>query len=282
MPPVVIDNPILNSPVPRSRRGTSGSTRTTRSPTSIDAGRRGSSYFLPIAAPKKKAAPGLFDDALPRRRRPRAATSTASGSCVKQWRDRGLAGRHPGHPRPARTLARGGPLPPAVLLPGRGAGDAHLHHRGGQADQVRRRLDREVPPGEGGRGGDRPVPRRLQDGDRQRQDGRHVHAHRLAGAQQAPLPARQPVHRRLPRRRPRHHHPRPAPRPAARPTRTTTTGNSTSSRPSTAATWARRRIVVTNFHAFKLREKGDAGGLTKRVLTANTPGRVHRDRPTRW
>jgi type III restriction enzyme len=32
------------------------------------------------------------------------------------------------------------------------------------------------------------------------------------------------------------------------------------------------RIVVTNFHAFKLREKGDAGGLTKRILTANTPG----------
>src|SRR4029079_12603591 len=32
------------------------------------------------------------------------------------------------------------------------------------------------------------------------------------------------------------------------------------------------RIAVTNFHAFKLRERGDAGGLTKRVLTANTPG----------
>src|SRR5688572_4912927 len=32
------------------------------------------------------------------------------------------------------------------------------------------------------------------------------------------------------------------------------------------------KIVVTNFHAFKQREKGDAGGLTKRVLTANTPG----------
>jgi type III restriction enzyme len=32
------------------------------------------------------------------------------------------------------------------------------------------------------------------------------------------------------------------------------------------------RVVVTNFHAFKLREKGDAGGLTKRVLTANNPG----------
>ncbi|MDY3558581.1 DEAD/DEAH box helicase family protein [Gemmata sp. JC673] len=32
------------------------------------------------------------------------------------------------------------------------------------------------------------------------------------------------------------------------------------------------KIAVTNFHAFKPREKGDAGGLTKRVLTANTPG----------
>nr|WP_020469366.1 hypothetical protein [Zavarzinella formosa] len=32
------------------------------------------------------------------------------------------------------------------------------------------------------------------------------------------------------------------------------------------------KIVITNFHAFKFREKGDAGGLTKRVLTVNTPG----------
>lgn len=32
------------------------------------------------------------------------------------------------------------------------------------------------------------------------------------------------------------------------------------------------RIAVTKFHAFKLREKGDAGGLTRRILTANTPG----------
>jgi type III restriction enzyme len=32
------------------------------------------------------------------------------------------------------------------------------------------------------------------------------------------------------------------------------------------------KVVVTNFHAFKTREKGDAGGLTKRVLTARTPG----------
>lgn len=32
------------------------------------------------------------------------------------------------------------------------------------------------------------------------------------------------------------------------------------------------KIVITNFHAFKCREKGDAGGLTKRILTAKNPG----------
>jgi type III restriction enzyme len=32
------------------------------------------------------------------------------------------------------------------------------------------------------------------------------------------------------------------------------------------------KVVITNFHAFKQREKGDAGGLTRRVLTMNTPG----------
>jgi type III restriction enzyme len=32
------------------------------------------------------------------------------------------------------------------------------------------------------------------------------------------------------------------------------------------------KIVITNFHAFKRREKGDAGGLTKRILTAKNPG----------
>ena len=32
------------------------------------------------------------------------------------------------------------------------------------------------------------------------------------------------------------------------------------------------KIVVTNFHAFKRRETGDAGGLTKRILTSKNPG----------
>ena len=41
------------------------------------------------------------------------------------------------------------------------------------------------------------------------------------------------------------------------------------------------KVAIVNFHAFKLREKGDAGALTKRVLTANTPAHS-RNRPRRW
>ena len=78
MPPVVIENPILNSPYHEPTRHFRFDANDQITNT-IDAGRRGSSYFLPIAAPKKKAAPGLFDDRA-RRRKPRADTSTASGN----------------------------------------------------------------------------------------------------------------------------------------------------------------------------------------------------------
>jgi type III restriction enzyme len=60
MPPVIIDNPILNSPYlePTKHFRFDANDQITNT---IDAGRRGSSYFMPIAAPKK-AAPTLFDD----------------------------------------------------------------------------------------------------------------------------------------------------------------------------------------------------------------------------
>src|SRR5205823_13235398 len=32
------------------------------------------------------------------------------------------------------------------------------------------------------------------------------------------------------------------------------------------------KIVITNFHAFKLRERGEAGRLTKAILTGGKPG----------
>lgn len=60
MPAVVIENPILNSPYREPTRhfrfGQDNQITGT-----IDSGRRSSLYFLPIASPKKKAAPGLFD-----------------------------------------------------------------------------------------------------------------------------------------------------------------------------------------------------------------------------
>ena len=60
MQPVTIDNPILNSPYSEPTRhfpmDDAGQIAGPPQP-----GRRGSSYFLPIAAPKKKGAPGLFD-----------------------------------------------------------------------------------------------------------------------------------------------------------------------------------------------------------------------------
>jgi type III restriction enzyme len=61
MPLVTIDNPILNSPYrePTRHFRFDADNQITNM---IDAGRRGSSYFLPIAAPKKKTARGLFDD----------------------------------------------------------------------------------------------------------------------------------------------------------------------------------------------------------------------------
>ena len=61
MPQIVIDNPILNSPYCEPTRHFRFDANNEITNT-IDPGRRGSSYFLPIATPKKKTQPGLFDD----------------------------------------------------------------------------------------------------------------------------------------------------------------------------------------------------------------------------
>src|SRR5436190_2485772 len=55
-----INNPILNSPYKEPTRHFRFDAND-QVTDHVDAGRRGSSYFLPIAAPKKKGAPGLFD-----------------------------------------------------------------------------------------------------------------------------------------------------------------------------------------------------------------------------
>lgn len=81
-----IDNPILNSPFiepTRHFRFDSNNQITDI----IDAGRRGSSYFLPIAAPKKKAAPSLFD-ALEEKKEESGHVNRIRG-LVKRWRELG-------------------------------------------------------------------------------------------------------------------------------------------------------------------------------------------------
>src|SRR4051794_14643712 len=86
MPSAVIENPILNSPYREPARhfrldGTGQITDT------VDPGRRGSAYFLPIAAPKKRAAPGLFD-AVPEKQEESGHVNEIR-KLVKVWRDRG-------------------------------------------------------------------------------------------------------------------------------------------------------------------------------------------------
>jgi type III restriction enzyme len=88
MPPVDSEKPIiLNSPYREPIRHFRFDTDN-QITGDIDSGRRGSSYFLPIASPKKKSAPGLFDDDIDEQK-------TESGhvnrirQLVKQWRDQG-------------------------------------------------------------------------------------------------------------------------------------------------------------------------------------------------
>ncbi len=84
MPPVTIDNPIRNSPYcePTQHFRFDANDQITDI---IDAGRRGSAYFLPIAAPKKKGAPGLFDDS--QEKKAESGHVNRIRQLVKQWRE---------------------------------------------------------------------------------------------------------------------------------------------------------------------------------------------------
>ena len=117
----------------------------------------------------------------------------------------------------------------------------------------------------------RPAAHRLQDGDRLRQDRRHGDAHRLADAQQARQPAGRPLLRHLPGRHARHHDPRPPARAAAdRPGQLLPPARHRA-RPTYREQLGQAKIVITNFHAFQLREKVDAGKLTKSILADGQP-----------
>jgi type III restriction enzyme len=84
--PVVIDNPILNSPFAEPTRHflfDAANNITSQ----IGDGRRKSSYFIPIAAPKKKQK-GLFDNLLAEEKRAETDHVNRIRAAVKLWRDR--------------------------------------------------------------------------------------------------------------------------------------------------------------------------------------------------
>src|SRR4051812_48091493 len=115
-----IDNPIPNSPYKEPTRHFRFDADN-QITTFIDPGRRGSSYFLPIASPKKKGAPGAVRcrGGEEGRKRPRQPHPAIGEDLARH----GPAGHHPGDSRARRTLAGGGPLSRAVLLPVGGARD---------------------------------------------------------------------------------------------------------------------------------------------------------------
>ncbi len=164
----------------------------------------------------------------------------------------------------------------ALLLPDRGPGDRHLPHRGrrastatpGSRTRSARRTTRPTPA----------LPRiafKMATGSRQ--DGRHGHAHRLAHAEQAGQPAGRPLLRHLPDRHARHHHPRPAARAAAQRPGELLPPARHRARPSYMDQLGQAKILITNFHAFQLREKVAAGKLTKAILAEGEAKPVHRD-----
>jgi type III restriction enzyme len=86
MPSVTIENPILNSPYREPTRHFRFDVNNEITNV-IDAGRRASSYFLPIATPKKKATPGLFDNI--EEKKTESGHVNRIRELVKQWRDLG-------------------------------------------------------------------------------------------------------------------------------------------------------------------------------------------------
>ncbi len=87
MPPVVIENPIINSPFDEPARHFRFDDDSITN--DIVPGRRPSAYFVPIAAPKKKAKQLTLDSLLELEVRVEADAINRIRASVKTWRDRG-------------------------------------------------------------------------------------------------------------------------------------------------------------------------------------------------
>ena len=263
MPQVVIENPVINSPFEEPQRHfrftNEGITN------EIVPERRVSSYFIPIAKPKKKGK--------------QLTSRTRNGPRSASRRTRTSTGFAPGWPcggkaatwETTKTTARlleywqrpdrekklffcqieALETPIYITEVAKKYGDAWIENdlRDGQ---------RRSQP--------RPFPHRLQDGHRQRQDRGHGDAHRLAHPQQAGQPPGRQV--------------LPTPSWLSPPASPSATGCGCCCPidpgqllpqmglvpPDLQAELCKAKILITNFHAFLLREKVAAGKLTKTIL----------------
>ena len=229
--PAVIDNPILNSPFAEPAQhwqlDDNGIPAGTPAP-----GRRRSEFIVPVPPPKHRVkSQGALDlEDEYGERKPNDYINEIRAK-VGQWRalgDAGLRPLTPHHRPPAAPLARTGPRPPAVLLPGRSRRNRHLADGSSTPSRDRPPVHPER------RSQSRPAAHRVQAGHRRRQDHRDGNADRLADPERRPGPKLYPLHRRVSDRRPRPDRARPACASCCRRTRPTSTRHSTWSRASCA------------------------------------------------
>ena len=138
MADALIENPILNSPFIEPDRHFKFTDEGITN--EVVLGRRSSSYFIPIARPKKKGKQLAFDTEWTQDRIEENKTVNRIRQRVGMWREAGHVGVTPA----TAGLLRYWSDPNArqvVFLPGRGPGNDHLHHRGRK--KVRRRLGRK-------------------------------------------------------------------------------------------------------------------------------------------
>lgn len=267
MPPVVIENPIINSPYrepTRHFRDENG-----QIVNAIDAGRRGSSYFLPIAAPKKKAAPGLFDEDLEEK-----AESTHVNrirQLVKQWRDEGwldithatralLEHWHDADRFRRLFFCQLEALETLIFITevakqtkyGQDWIEKYLREKAAEAGTGLFRVACKMATGSG-----KTVVMSMLIAWQVLNKRRNPHDNRFTDAFLVVAPGitiRDRLRVLLPSDPNSYYRELDIVPPEYRGDLDTA------------------KVVITNFHAFKRRERGDAGGLTKRVLTTNTPG----------
>ncbi|MBA4191820.1 MAG: restriction endonuclease subunit R [Planctomycetaceae bacterium] len=268
MPPVVIENPILNSPYHEPTRHFRFDANNEITNT-IDAGRRGCSYFLPIATPKKKSKPGLFDNV--EETKAESVHVNEIRRLVKQWREKGW----PDVTAATRALLdhwhaddRFRPLffcqiealETLIFITevakqskyGQDWIEKYLKDKAEEAGTELFRVACKMATGTG-----KTVVMSMLIAWQVLNKRRNPHDNRFTDTFLIVTPGitiRDRLRVLLP-----------------------SDPNSYYRELDIVPTEYRgdlgtAKIVVTNFHAFKLREKGDAGGLTKRVLTANTPG----------